>query len=135
MTTASEVLAAVRARVAAVRPTGTDHSDMAHNVPEGALDGYLVALRPGDSQPTAAGSGTRFQAAQIAVSVWWAPGATPAAEALAVGEAVRDAILAAPLNLGGLVWALDGASIDHTRAPASRQLARVDVVLTARWVG
>lgn len=136
MATRQEIVAAIKARIATVIPApGADRSDRTEGVNRRALPAYAVRAVLLSAERASMGS-TEYRMidrVEVAILTSQGEGLGNAAEALA-GQ-IRDAILADPPDLGGLVYDLRLAGQAYEIEAGEVRVARAEIGFDAEHFG
>lgn len=118
---------AIRARLAAAFPAAFDASARAAPVAAERLPAFAIAAERIAAESVTMGGGLRRVTDRVTIA-WWADGGDELRAAIdAQAEAVADAVLAAPADLGGLAMELSPAGVDVALEDGERRVARADV--------
>lgn len=123
------IVTAIRARLAAAFPGWRDATGAAHPTPEAALPAFAVRVTYADAERVAMGDPRFLREGQIEIGIESATPPDDEAGLHDLAAQVAHAVLAAPGDLGGLVWqiASGGFEADHDKGAAP--ISRGDLIL------
>lgn len=132
------VLAEVRRRILAALPGIADVSADPHQRAPARLPAFAAALSMSGSDPVAMGSAASLDEYELRLVLWprpYRPADDIPADLAVVAYRVRTAIMAAPSDLGGLVWSISPASHDGDAEASEERQARLDLSFNIQIVG
>lgn len=136
MAVRSEIVAAIRARIATViTAPGADRSEMVEGATLDRLPAFAVRGQLVSSEPASMGSRELRMVDRIEVALMCRQGSTLGNAADDLAARVRDAILAEPADLGGLVWDLRLAGVSSEIEAGEGRIARAEIGFDAEHFG
>lgn len=123
------IVSAAIARLTAAFPAWHDATASAHPTPEAKLPAFAVRVTYSDAERLAMGDPRFLRAGQIEIGIEAKTPANDEAGLHDLARQVSQAILAAPADLGGAVWAIASGSFDAEHDKGDARVSRGDLVL------
>lgn len=123
------IVTAARARLAAAFPTWHDATGTAHPTPAESLPAYAVRVTYTDAERLGMGDTRMLRIGQLEVGIETLTPANDEAGVHDLAASLAQAILAAPADLGGLVWNIETAGFEADHDKGADRVSRGDLIL------